>query len=364
MSRVPRLGAALVVLAILSAGYAPGPALAADELPDLKVEFVGVPIGSNQRDVQVKVTNVSAWWADETSLRIETVSPAPANPVVIDVENLDPGQSVTFTYTLAAACNGHVVRAEISAAKNYAGVPESNLANNVVQGQACAAPGAPKPEPKPGGLFDPRLPSGPITELPAGLETRRSVPISAVAELSPRVVRDGAREFDVGSCSTRFFPGNPPLVGWWQVEDKCAFAFQTAATFDLSDLSRVPNTTVDRAVLSFQEQPYKWTDDDGNSKYVNSCVVTLGRATVDWAIRPDTNALFPNEVVENKIPFGSHEWDVTTVVGQWVSGELPAYGFVLRGHFEDLEATNSASCLSIILDMKLDVTYIRPASAP
>src|SRR6266508_4132170 len=101
MSCVLRV-AAVVALASLSAAYASRSVLAEDELPDLKVELGGLPLAGAQRELQVKVTNVSTWWADETRLRV-TASPPTAGPTLDQtVENLDPGQSVTVRYTLAA----------------------------------------------------------------------------------------------------------------------------------------------------------------------------------------------------------------------------------------------------------------------
>ena len=112
---------------------------AADERPDLKLELIGLPLARAARDVQVRVTNVSVWWATGSKLNMETVSPTAGNLKQLDVGNLDPGQSVTLSYTLAADCNGDVVKANVTAARNYAGVVETQLNNNQVQSEVCAA---------------------------------------------------------------------------------------------------------------------------------------------------------------------------------------------------------------------------------
>ncbi len=126
-------------------------ASAEDERPDLKVELLGLPLTGTRREVQIEITNVSVWWADKTKLRVETTPPSAGAVLNPDVENLDPGQSATFRYTLAVACDGREVRirAEVSAGKNYEGVPESGdlLKNNVAEGVACPARSQPPPKP-------------------------------------------------------------------------------------------------------------------------------------------------------------------------------------------------------------------------
>src|SRR6266540_3734511 len=102
---------AILALALLAGG--PAGARAEDESPDLQVELLRtdggpLPLSDGQQELQVRITNVSVWWATETALRVETVSPEAGNVLEIAVENLDPGQSVTYPYTLAAACAGHV----------------------------------------------------------------------------------------------------------------------------------------------------------------------------------------------------------------------------------------------------------------
>jgi hypothetical protein len=118
---------------------------AADERPDLQLELIGLPLARATRDVQVRVTNVSVWWATGSKLNMETVSPTAGNVKQFDVGNLDPGQSVTLRYTLAADCNGDVVKANVTPARNYAGVAETQLNNNQVQREACTAQTATNP---------------------------------------------------------------------------------------------------------------------------------------------------------------------------------------------------------------------------
>jgi hypothetical protein len=150
------LGATMMSLSILFGANTPVRAMDDDERPDLTIEAVGLPIPQGQREVFLRVTNQSIWWADETTAHIATVSPTYDAPTDLFVENLDPGQSTILVYTLPTGCTGQVVRAEVAAAGNWAGVTEGNLANNVIQSEVCSAP---KPKlyptvPKPQGDYD------------------------------------------------------------------------------------------------------------------------------------------------------------------------------------------------------------------
>jgi hypothetical protein len=166
-----RLLAVALAAGLLAGTQAPARAMEDGERPDLKVEFVGLPLSATQRDVQIRVTNVSAWWADQTTARIQTVSPQAGNVVDLAVENLDPGQSTTLTYTLGAACTGQVVKVEVAAAKNYAGVPESNLANNQLQAQVCPATPQPQAPTQPQTPAQPQPEAGSVAALPYGPDT-------------------------------------------------------------------------------------------------------------------------------------------------------------------------------------------------
>jgi hypothetical protein len=141
---VRTLTSAVLALAVVASTHTEVRA-AADERPDLKIELAGLPLSNATRDVQVRVSNVSAWWATGSRLRVETVSPTAGNVKDVDIGNLDPGQSVTLSYTLAAACNGDVVKAKVTGAKNYAGVAESQLDNNQLQTEVCTAQAPTKP---------------------------------------------------------------------------------------------------------------------------------------------------------------------------------------------------------------------------
>jgi hypothetical protein len=120
------------------------------EEPDLHVEIVGLKPGS-KREVVVRVTNGSDWWSEATRLTVETVAPTPGQKRTLDVPDLNPANDPSspnqadLVYTLAADCDGQVVKASLSAGKNYMGEKEINLDDNVVQGNACSTRGEAAP---------------------------------------------------------------------------------------------------------------------------------------------------------------------------------------------------------------------------
>jgi hypothetical protein len=138
-ARLLSVSLALVIMLTALAGASradPG------EEPNLQVEIVGLKAGS-KRDVVVRVTNTSDWWSDATRLTVETVSPTTGQRRTFDVPDLNPisdpstPYQADLVYTLAADCNGQVIKASLSAGTNYMGEKEINLDDNVVQGEAC-----------------------------------------------------------------------------------------------------------------------------------------------------------------------------------------------------------------------------------
>jgi len=128
-----------------------------DERPDLQIEVVGLQPGS-RRDVLVRVTNISEWWSDRTVATVTTTSPARAQePPPYQIMDLNTREEAPlphvfeFTYTLTEDCNGHVVKASLSAGANYEGVKETGdlLANNEdVNDKLCAGVAAPAAKPE------------------------------------------------------------------------------------------------------------------------------------------------------------------------------------------------------------------------
>jgi hypothetical protein len=369
----------IAALALLTLAGGPGSARAEDERPDLEVEFLGLPLADTDTEVQIQITNISEWWADETSARVATVAPADPPTFVPDtfVENLDPGQSTIITYTLPGPCSGYVIEVIVAPAKNYEGVPESNVPNNRAREQVCPGPPVvlqPQPEPKPGSLGAPINPNSPL-----GGITRPS-PVFNPDALKPEHQRPGTHTYPLYPSAVQSlvrstseicgpFAGDPPTgaVGWAQKEGggglcigsgESAEVAQTAVNFDFSLLDQVPNKTLNRAVLRFREEPIRWTSGRGGFEAKGGCVEVLGRATAEWQGRT-LRTLFPNERIQAHTP-GVQEWYVTEPADFWVANQRPRLGFVLRGGNETPRGDDETSCMSLIDAIELEVTYTVP----
>ena len=389
--RAPLLSATIVSLGVLLGTHTPVRAMDADERPDLTIELVDIPVPSGQREVHFRITNQSVWWADETTAHVETVAPTAGNPADLFVENLDPGQSTLVSYTLAAGCDGQVVRAEVAAAGNYAGVKEANLTNNRVQGAACepSQPIHTAPAPAPAGPIHKALPkasppSG-FAPLPKGttlgdLQARTAKTFVPPPKVQTVVLTPSATQlafrchYDICSPPGGLWVGYDQLprhdnvVDWVLSggEDDSWSVAQTAVTFDLAFLTRVPGTKVRQAVLRFDESRGGWSDGAGNQLSRGDCVEVLGRATEPWAglYGRGGNGLpqrIANEKVQAHTP-GAREWWIGSEIrDQWLDQVVPALGFVLRGGNESVQGHDYRSCLSQISNITLELTYETPS---
>jgi hypothetical protein len=92
-------------------------------------------------------------------------------------------------------------------------------------------------------------------------------------------------------------------------------------------------------------------------------VSVLGIATVDWAAQPSVNALFPNSG-QWEAPGGSKQWDVAAHVRDQMrerGNRALRYGYVLRGGLENVQGDDDDSCLSVISNLQLTITYVVPS---
>jgi len=132
-----------------------------------------------------------------------------------------------------------------------------------------------------------------------------------------------------------------------------------AVRFDLGQLDEVPRKAVSKALLTFDERSEYWTNALGTDRRdVAGCVAVLGFATTDWLGR--TQGLFPNDYYTDVIPGASREWDVTGRLRDQVrfpQDQSLRFGYVLRGALEELEGEDSTSCLSLISNVRLTITY-------
>ncbi len=414
-TRYRRRLAAALALVLLAGSPAPAPALAQNERPDLAIEVLGLKPGS-QREVLLRVTNVGQWWADRTSATVETVAPTAGNQKSEQVPDLGPkGDKETasefeFTYTLAADCDGHEIKASLKAAKTFNGNTETNLANNnVASVKLCASKSQPKPSaqssstatsnpspPRPEiakPSLSPSSTSSGILISPVGDVAQANPPpresdtkINTELVLVPAHMRPGTHTLELKASATKSLSrmtreGPCPaygiqaaegelLVGWHQVESEC-FPFegslvqvaQTAVKFDLAKLVEIPGLQLRRAVLFHNESKVIWTDGEGKERTVAGCVAALGIATSAWEDGVH-GELFPNDSFLNVTPGSAREWDVTGPFERQLINAAPRFGFVLRGSLEQLEGDDDTSCLSAVSNIRMLVTYEVPPDAP
>jgi hypothetical protein len=359
-----------------------------DELPDLKVEFVSLPIPSGSRDVQIRITNISDWWADETSARVETTAPQAGNVVTgIKIENLDPGQSTLVKYTLAAGCNGHKVKVVVAAAKNYAGLPETATGNNQDEKIVCSASGQPEPKP-----FDPDSaavvvrPSDRISDIIKSTELDEDVlaqpPINIGAEetltLRPAVLKSVVQHRGIGGIGADSFrsqlENETPVVGWAQDEGGAltrdwVSEAQTAVYFDLAPLDRVERKVINTAFLAFDEAGVLWTSGSGQEEFKpRGCVEVLALATDDWLGSGGVAAFVPSAFYDDApmpIPnTRTRQWNVKGHVlsqTQDPGDQSLRHGYVLKGGMQlnALQGQDETKCMSAVQNIRLVVSFAR-----
>jgi Peptidase A4 family len=175
------------------------------EQTDLQIQVIGLQPGS-QRNVIIRVTNVSVWWSDKTVATVQTVSPNPGNQQTFNVPDINTVAEAPlphlyeFTYTLAGDCNGSVVKATLSPGSNYAGVQETNLSNNVDQEQVCpptagsgtSATASSGSSPSPSASPSPGSSSSPSASPSPSLSPSPSASPSASSSPSPNPSASGA----------------------------------------------------------------------------------------------------------------------------------------------------------------------------
>lgn len=129
------------------------------------------------------------------------------------------------------------------------------------------------------------------------------------------------------------------------------------------DLSSVPvpimYATLKYKFVDGQDTSTGWAD--GSSKI--SCAAYLMLGTEDWRGDPygDKPKSIPAEDYASigyggQVEPGHPFWvDVTTPVSEWLSGQRPNYGFVVRGYDEILNWSETSKCLSAYDDFELKI---------
>jgi hypothetical protein len=293
-------------------------------------------------------------------------------------------------------CNGHAVKAEVSVAKNYAGVPESNTDNNKTDEQVCPAAGSSAPLGSSGAEIDTKPPGLDIesTQKPAAeIDTNRPGldpnlpdylrPGTHELELAPtalrslsRITRGGVQRGPVDDTTDP----DAMRVGWDKHDPLYDFkVWQTAVNFDLSKLLEVGNPFIAEAHLSFLEREDTWIGGDGRRWDIPGCVSVLGIATNNWGVPPQqfvspdflfrqrylTDVFIPQTTTMGE-PGSIERWRAFDMTGhvrsQMVNRDDPDlwFGYVMRGAVEDDDGTDT-SCMSRIPDIpgiRLWVTYV------
>lgn len=359
-----RLGS--LALAVLTA-MAGAPDMAhAQQRPDLKIEHGGWWDPNDDRGILLRVTNVGNARASAGKAHVETLSPGPANVAEPSYPALDTGKSFAFKYTLAAPCDGHVVKAGVSATADG----EQEYGNNFFQGPVCAA--KPKPSGPPssqsGGIVVAK-PVGDVAEAPPSADTK----IDTGLLLLPEHMQPGARRLRLEAVKRHLASDrwdNPPvisgpglcreglvlrdaLVGFYHRDsDNCYYAqvLQVSMRFELDDLRRLVHF-LKRATFEFDEQIVVQRGADGGPASLFTCVGYVGLLTVEPGGR---RGLYPHE--EDVRTDGFRSVEVTGQVRRLIANPEQDFGFMVGGLNEG-NAEDEEACVTNIGFPRLILEY-------
>ncbi|MBD1847859.1 hypothetical protein H6F89_31660 [Cyanobacteria bacterium FACHB-63] len=200
--------------------------------------------------------------------------------------------------------------------------------------------------------------------------------------------RSAAKTY-TGSCGhfKENFPGvMNGSVGWGQTElsssSPCGSqVFQLAVTFDTTNLDKISEKVIDRAVLTYDEAQAAycpllqgvniscWQSGRGvRENKPNGCAV-VRVPTINWIETAPPPGLIPYAGARPTVSrISVREWDVTEPV-LWQKqknaaqlGAFATYGFLLSGgpSLDQLTAEDSTVCISTLSNIKLHVTYTVP----
>jgi hypothetical protein len=217
-------------------------------------------------------------------------------------------------------------------------------------------------------------------------EAQRPGRHTVVLEVDRSLVRRSGKVYpDTCRNGTTSTPTGRFAVGWSQYEhdgDPCqAGVVETAVRFDHGPLDRIPDKTIDRAVLTYGEAAAQgcawpglagttcWRSGSGAPEHkANGCVAKLAFPTVDWVANPPSG-LLPHTTFPQVRRSTPSEWDVSDPF-RWQytrSAPLggpppPPHGFLLSGGvgLDRLTAEDSTHCVSALSTVRLRVTYTVP----
>ena len=213
-----------------------------------------------------------------------------------------------------------------------------------------------------------------------------------VAKTLPKVSHKGWQGGSVSCHKINEFPPFAGHVGWGEIEygdSPChAMVLQLAVLFDNGPLAEIPNETIDRVVLTYDEAPGLicgalvvgekstcWQNGEGEPEPKPDGCAVVRVPIVDWA-QTEPPGLIPFSTGSPAVQrIGTREWDVTeafrwqTVSGAVPLGVNPGFGFLFTGSITalaELEGEDDTICTSLISNIKANVTYTvpEPAGAP
>ncbi len=183
------------------------------------------------------------------------------------------------------------------------------------------------------------------------------------------------------------FDSSDPLnleVGWHGRSDLNDLRVsQTAVTFELGRLFEVGRPIIGVAHLHFDEVEIQWRDNDFEETDVVGCVTSVGFATNDWSLGlppprfASADGLFRSRLASDgfleETTTGSLNGRTirgrTADVAQHIRGLVNNpdgreewFGYVLSGGKEK-ESSARGDCMSKVLNMRLSITYVVPASS-
>ncbi len=370
-----RLGS--LALAALTAMAAAPDMAHAQQRPDLKIEHGGWWDPNDDRGILLRVTNVGTARASAGKAHVQTLSPGPANVAEPSYPALDPGKSFAFKYQLAASCDGHVVKAGVSATADG----EQNYANNFFQGPVCAA------KSKPGGPSSTQ--SGGIILSPVGDVAHSNPPpresetkIDTELVLRPPHLLLGRHTHEVEANFFRPYglqrenggllfvcedahrktvdlnvPGDAHVGFAYHDFSGCEInrVYELIVNFDLSWL-RDFDVEVHRATLFFKEAVFAARNHDGDAITSQTCVNSLGLAPSNYTESIERKELINS--TNNNREWAGGGWVVTREISEAATGaKKPLYGFVFHGLDENLDIESDAMCISHIREVRLNIDY-------
>ena len=336
-------------------------ALAADESPDLVVEAGKV----SPQSVELKVTNKSKWWADETTMVVQAVGQQIIPPGVTQphqqvqtfpIENLDPGQSTTVTFVLQVPCLQHSLTATVVPAGNYENVKETNTKNNAISVPLCsstanASSSASAVDP------DELIEYGgcacqgnePKEKPAASREKAVSVRADGVTDVA-RGEGGGLFPDDVTVVYIAVAPAFEASVGWRQKPGTEIASYGIHFSNGFLDWSK---SRVTSAVLSYQEREFSWTSGGGGHENKPGCVTRVF-TTPTIEVNGEFQATFLQAVDP-----ASKRVDVTGYLQSQTDsgGNAPNLNFVLRGAMDSVDGDDETSCESVLSNPVLDIKF-------